>query len=129
MQKYELMFIIGADSNNESSAKTAIWDVKKQLEDNWGKIYFDEYWGARNLAYTISKNNKWFYQLYNLEFDWAKIAELENYMNLKTEVIRYLFVKIEDEYKPFTKEELEAAEKVRYEEIQKKNKICVNKKG
>ena len=123
MQKYELMILVWADQNNEKSAKEAIAWVKQYLDSKWAKIFYDEYWGIRPLAYTIDKNKEGYYNVYNFEANWEIITELENFLNIDKNIIRSLVSKIEDNYQPFTKDELDEAEKVRYQETLQKRKM------
>ena len=114
MKKYELMFIVPANDNNETSAKAAVAEVKAELEKKWWKITYDEFWGIRQLAYKIKHNTEWFYQVFNLELDWTKISEIETSFNINSNVIRYLFTVIEDEeYVPYTHDQLKESEEAR----------------
>jgi len=133
MKKYELMFIVPANDNNESSAKAVISEVKAELEKRWWKIFYEEFWGLMNLAYKIKHNTQWFYQVFNLELDWLKITEIESkFFNINNNVIRYLFTKIEDdeneEYIPYTHEQfIEDNEKRLKEKEDKKRKPAPKK--
>lgn len=129
MKKYELMFIVPANDNNETSAKAVIADVKAELEKKWWKIYFDEFWGSRRLAYKIKHNTDWFYQVFNLELDWTKISEIETFLNINTNVIRYLFTSIKDEgYVPYTHDQLKESEEARLKAKEDKKRKQAQKK-
>ena len=129
MKNYELMFIVPANDNNETSAKAVIADVKAELESKWWKITYDEFWGARKLAYKIKHNTEWFYQVFNLELDWAKISEIETSFNINNNVIRYLFTAIEnDDYEPYTHEQLKESEEARIKAKEDKKRKPAPKK-
>ena len=129
MKKYELMFIVPANNNNEASAKAVIAEVKAELEKRWWKIFYDEFWGIRNLAYKIKHNSQWYYQVFNLELDWTKISEIETAFNINNNIIRYLFTIIEDEdYEPYTHEQLKESEELRLKEKEDKKRKLSSKK-
>ena len=129
MKKYELMFIVPANDNNENSAKWVIAEVKAEIEKRWWKITYDEFWGARDLAYKIKNNTQWFYQVFNLEMDWKEISSIETSFNINTNVIRYLFTTIDfDWYEPYTHEQLKESEEVRLQEKADKKRKPAPKK-
>lgn len=129
MKKYELMFIIPANDNNENSAKWVIAEVKAEIEKRWWKITYDEFWGIRDLAYKIKQNTKWFYQVFNLEIDWKEISAIETSFNINTNVIRYLFTTIDfDWYEPYTHEQLKESEEIRIQEKADKKRKPAPKK-
>lgn len=123
MQKYEVMLLVPANEHNEKSAKEVIKEFIWELEKLWWKIFFDEFWWVRKLAYKINWNTEGFYQVLNFEIDSTAISKLETWLNINTNIVRFLFTKISDNYKPFTLEELKAAEEERYRErLAKKSK-------
>lgn len=129
MKKYELMFIVPANDNNENSAKWVIAEVKAEIEKRWWKITYDEFWGMRDLAYKIKQNTKWFYQVFNLEIDWKEISAIETSFNINTNVIRYLFTTIDfDWYEPYTHEQLKESEEIRIQEKADKKRKPAPKK-
>lgn len=129
MKKYELMFIVPANDNNENSAKWVIAEVKAEIEKRWWKITYDEFWGIRDLAYKIKQNTKWFYQVFNLEIDWKEISAIETSFNINTNVIRYLFTTIDfDWYEPYTHEQLKESEEIRIQEKADKKRKPAPKK-
>ena len=129
MKKYELMFIVPANDNNEASAKAVVAEVKAELEKRWWKIFYDEFWGIRNLAYKIKHNSQWYYQVFNFELDWTKISEIETAFNINNNIIRYLFTIIEDEdYEPYTHEQLKESEELRLKEKEDKKRKLSSKK-
>jgi ribosomal protein S6 len=98
--KYELMVIFSLDKGL-AAAKKELESVKKQLSKH-GEIFFEDIWGERDLGYTIKKQNKGFYAVFDFSFDPAEIKELETGMRLSPEVIRHLLVKIPFKYEPKT---------------------------
>ncbi|MBD3270732.1 30S ribosomal protein S6 [Candidatus Peregrinibacteria bacterium] len=109
--KYELMIIISMD-NGLQEAKKTLESIKKQLQAD-GKIFFEDVWGERDLAYTMKKQDKGFYAVYNFSFNPEKVSELETNLRLDTQVIRHLLIKVPFKYEPksladFEKEKVEA---------------------
>jgi small subunit ribosomal protein S6 len=74
-----------------------IMDLCKKLD---GKVEDTDIWGKRYLAYKIASHQEGYYILYTLSLPARAITEFKKQMDLKQEIIRYLFVKIdEDEMK------------------------------
>lgn len=120
MQKYELMILIWSNDHNEKSAMEAVKAVQSELETKWWEVTFDEFWWKRKIAYEIKHNNEGYYNVLNFNLDRKNIDDFESYLNLNSDVIRFLIVKVDENYKPFTKLELEENEKVRFKEKQEK---------
>lgn len=116
MKKYEIMLLVPANEHNEKSAKEAIWEFIWELEKVWWKIFLNEFWGSRKLAYKIDWNTEGFYQVLNLELDPQTIWKLEIWLNINKDIIRYLFTSIWDNYTPISLEEVKTAEEERYKE-------------
>src|SRR5262245_21748509 len=55
-----------------------------------------EAWGLRNLSFSIRKNRKGHYVLFNLEAPPAAIVEMERNMRLNEDVIRFLTVRVDE---------------------------------
>lgn len=128
-KNYELMFIVPANDNNETSAKAVVAEIKAELEKKWWKITYDEFWWIRKLAYKIKHNTEWFYQVFNLEIEWKEIANIETSFNINNNVIRYLFTTIEDEdYKPYTHDQLKESEEARIKAKEDKKRKQAPKK-
>ena len=86
MALYETVFITRQDLTSEDvdalSAKfmKIITDMKGKAEK--------EYWGLRNLAFTIKKNNRGHYVLLKINSDYPAVAELNRVMSFNEDVIR-----------------------------------------
>jgi small subunit ribosomal protein S6 len=52
--------------------------------------------GARDLAYEINKVRRGHYVLFNIKADPVKIASLDKTFKLNSDLIRYLFVRVEE---------------------------------
>jgi small subunit ribosomal protein S6 len=86
MALYETVFITRQDLTSEDvdalSAK-----FMKIITDMKGKVE-KEYWGLRNLAFTIKKNNRGHYVLLKINSDYPAVAELNRVMSFNEDVIR-----------------------------------------
>ncbi len=65
------------------------------INDFKGKIISKEYWGLRNLAVKVNKNNRGHYILINISANYPAIAELKRVMAYTEEVIRSVVFKVE----------------------------------
>ena len=52
-------------------------------------------WGKKKLAYEIQKMNEGYYYFINFEAEGSAIAEIESFMRIMDNVLRYLCVKQE----------------------------------
>ena len=120
MQKYELMILIWSNDHTESTAKETIKTIKSEIEAEWWKVFYEDYWGRRPIAYKIKHNEEGYYQIFNFEFEKEKLSTFEKSLNLNKAIIRLLITKIDDDYKPFTKVELDEAERIRHKELKDK---------
>jgi small subunit ribosomal protein S6 len=95
MRNYELIFIVHPDL--EESAYQEVCDrVKKWIGDLGGTITKENNWGTRRLAYSIRKQREGQYMLFDMQFDPAKIAELERNLQIVEPIMRYMTVKLDD---------------------------------
>ena len=94
MRKYELMLILNPESTQEE--KTAlIKDIKDELSAIV-KITGEDDWWVRDLAYKIRWSKKGHYLLLNLESEWWSFFEITKSFNIKKDIWRHMFVKLED---------------------------------
>lgn len=94
MPFYELVYITRPDlAPNEVDELGE--KFRKILEQNGGKLASREYWGLRNLAYRINKNNKGHYVLFNIEGPFEAVKELERNMKFDENVVRKVVFKLD----------------------------------
>ncbi len=91
MRKYELMFIIRTDIEQEVVDAT----VEKFLNivRNGGEIVKQDAPSKRRLAYEIDKHRDGFYVLVNFNAPAEVVSELDRVLKISDEVIRHLIVK------------------------------------
>ncbi len=91
MRKYELMFIIRTDIEQEVVDAT----VEKFLNivSNGGEIVKQDGPNKRRLAYEIEKHRDGFYVLVNFNAPAEVVSELDRVLKISDEIIRHLIVK------------------------------------
>ncbi len=93
MRKYEVTFIFRTEEDKMNNAKET---VKSILEKKSAKILKEEDLGERTLAYEIKKQSKGRYFFYELEFNPAEIDSAEKEIRLNSDVLKFLFVRVEE---------------------------------
>ena len=123
MRKYEIMLAVRG-SLTEKEAESRYNKFVKHIEDNKGKIDYEEKWGKITTAYKIKHETEAYYQVSTFLYDENKIKDLEEFLEIENDLIRYLITKIEEEeYEPFTKEMYETGLKNYYDSrIERKKK-------
>lgn len=91
MNKYELMYILNANTGDERKAQlqekfTGIIEADGQVE----KI---DIWGQRKLAYEIKKLNEGYYVLVHFESSIDVPKEIDRNLKIADEVIRHMIVR------------------------------------
>ncbi len=86
--KYEVMYIIDADKNEEE--RTALMEKFKALAEEHGTVSSCEAWGGgeRKLRYPINKKTTGFYVLMQFESTPAFPAELDRVLKITDGIVR-----------------------------------------
>jgi len=95
MKKYELMFILNPELQEEDK-KGLISEIKKELKQAWVKVTQEDDWWVKDLAYKIKNSNTGHYLLYSIESDWKAFFDLTKLFNIKKDIWRHIFIKLED---------------------------------
>ncbi len=95
MALFEHVFMLRQDLSS-SDLETAINNHQNMINDLEGKVIYKESWGLKNLSYPIKNNKKAFYEYMNIEMSNEKINELNSKLNLNSDIIRYLSVKVKN---------------------------------
>lgn len=95
MNKYEIMFIVRSDMEEQEIKKVAE-NMKKVLTDKKAKIVEETEMGQKELAYEINKMKTGYYFLYVVEADTEAILEFERVSRINENVLRHLTIKVED---------------------------------
>ena len=93
MRKYELMSIFPLDEEKSSQGKEA---VRKVLISFGADIEKEELFGDRDLAYEVAKQRRGRFILFTLKINPDKISEVEKEFKITQNLLKYLFVKIEE---------------------------------
>ena len=82
----------------EEKARTElIAEIQEELKDHKFSVASEDVWGSKDLAYRINGSDKGFYILNVLESeDPEQVIEVSKLLNLKKELWRYMFTRLED---------------------------------
>ncbi len=95
MREYEFIYIIQPDATPERE-KEIQSRVEKEIVAGGGQILLWDDWGKRKLAYEIRKFNKGHYMLVSFLGGGRFIPEIERFLRLDPDVLRFLAVKVDD---------------------------------
>ena len=98
MNKFEVVLIFSPDLPS-NVLKTEISNFKSKLENNSAKIINEENWGLRDLSYSINKFKKAFYKFIQIEAPGEIVKNINNELNQREKLIRYIFIKVKDHQK------------------------------
>ncbi|MFT6105879.1 MAG: small subunit ribosomal protein S6 [Rickettsiales bacterium] len=93
MALYEVVSIARQDFSAEDVDNLSD-KFSKIITDNKGKVISKEYWGLRDLAYKINKNNRGHYVLLNIESEFEAIEELKRVIGFDENIIRSNIFKV-----------------------------------
>ena len=93
MRQYELTVIFPLEEDLHQAGREKLL---ADLQSNGAEIEKTEETGERDLAYEIKKRNRGRYALYLLKLDPAKLATLDRIFKLNSNLLKYLFVRIEE---------------------------------
>jgi len=92
MRKYEIMFVVRPDLDDEGRKKV-IENFTNILKDNNAEIVKVDDWGLKQLAYEIRDFRKGHYVVVNVVAPIAAVNEFDRLARISEDVIRYLIVK------------------------------------
>ena len=93
MRKYELMTVFPLD---EEKSKKGADDVRSVLNEFGAEIEKEEPFGDRDLTYEIKKQKRGRFILFTMKLNPAKIIEINKQFRLNTNMLKYLFVKLDE---------------------------------
>ena len=93
MRKYELMTVFSTEEDKFKAASDAVRSV---LANFGAQIDKEESYGDRDLTYVIEKQKRGRFVLFTVSANPAKITEIESQFRLTQNLLKWLFVKIED---------------------------------
>ena len=92
---YETVFVINPDVSQENAQQLTDQFVER-VEQAAGRIVRREYWGNRQLAYSIQKRKRGHYILLITDGSSKSIAALEQAIRLEERILRFLTVQINE---------------------------------
>lgn len=96
MNKYEIMFIVRADIDEEAR-KNTVSTLEKVLTSDKTTITLSKELGQMEFAYEIKKFKSGYYYLYNIESSSSDATkEFDRVARINENVIRHLIIKLED---------------------------------
>ncbi|MDR1930675.1 MAG: 30S ribosomal protein S6 [Treponema sp.] len=93
MRQYELTVIFPLEEDQYQAGKETIL---ADLAAQGAEIIKTDEQGDRDLAYEIKKRKRGRYLLFTIKLDPVKLKELDRIFKLNANVLRYLFVRIEE---------------------------------
>jgi small subunit ribosomal protein S6 len=93
MRRYELTVIFPLEEDQHQAGRERILS---DLAANGAEIEKTDETGDRDLAYEIQKRRRGKYVLFTFSADPAKIAALDRIFKLNANLLKYLFVRLEE---------------------------------
>ncbi|MDR0654946.1 MAG: 30S ribosomal protein S6 [Treponema sp.] len=93
MRRYELVVVFPLEEDQHKAGRETLL---ANLTANGVEIEKTEETGDRDLAYEIQKRRRGKYVLFIIKADPAKISTLDRIFKLNQNLLKYLFVKIEE---------------------------------
>jgi len=93
MRRYELTVIFPVEEDQHKAGREVLMN---DLAANGVEIEKTDENGDRDLAYEVKKRSRGKYVLFTLKADPSKIATLDRIFKLNGNLLKYLFVKIEE---------------------------------
>lgn len=95
MRYYELMWILGADADDDSSEQSA-QAVESRIDDRGGEVLRYAAWGRRSLAYPIDHNTEGIYNVLQFSMEPEQAVAFEKEVLADQAIIRHAQVRIEE---------------------------------
>tara|TARA_B100000963_G_scaffold312549_1_gene290022 strand:+ start:26 stop:358 length:333 start_codon:yes stop_codon:yes gene_type:complete len=95
MNKFEVVLIYSPELAT-NLLNSEIDDLKSKINSLSGKVVNEENWGLRDLSYNIDKFKKAFYRFLQVEAPGEIVKNLNNDLNQSENLIRYLFIKVNE---------------------------------
>jgi len=93
MNKFEVVLLLSPEITSTIRSKLCE-EFANSIKDNSGNIINSEDWGIRDLSYKIKNISKSFYNYFQIELDGNKIENIKKNLAQNENIIRHLFVKV-----------------------------------
>ncbi|OJW48531.1 MAG: 30S ribosomal protein S6 [Alphaproteobacteria bacterium 41-28] len=94
MSFYETVFIARQELS-AAQVEALAANLTDILTQGKGEVSKTEFCGLRNLAYSIKKNRKGHYVLFNIDAPSSAVKEMERQMRLNEDILRFLTLKVD----------------------------------
>ncbi|MGM0471841.1 MAG: 30S ribosomal protein S6 [Bacillota bacterium] len=94
MQKYETMFIVNPDVDDDATAEL-VDKIEDTISSNAGEISNIDKWGTKNLAYEIDDYKAGYYTVINFAGESETVDELERIYRLSDNILRFIILRDE----------------------------------
>lgn len=98
---YETTYILRPDVN-EDGQRNFLERLKGIIQAHQGQVVAVEDWGKRRLAYPLKKETRGVYTYILYSGNNSLVAELERNLRINEQVLRFLSVKVADQFDPAT---------------------------
>ena len=95
MKKYEIMFIVRADIDEETQ-KNTVKTFEKVLTDMKAKVVNNKDMGQKKLAYPINKQVRGNYYLFNVEATAEAVKEFDRKAKIDENILRHIVIREEE---------------------------------
>ncbi|MFA4814728.1 MAG: 30S ribosomal protein S6 [Candidatus Gracilibacteria bacterium] len=95
--KYELMVILSPKQTDKEIEKN-LKEIKGIVTENGYDIVDEDLWGMREMSYSIKGNSKAYYAVYDFVGEPEGLPEIQKDLRLQTGVLRYMAVKMPNDY-------------------------------
>ena len=95
MNKYEIMFIVRADIDEETQ-KNTVKTFEKVLTDMKAKVVNNKDMGQKKLAYPINKQVRGNYYLFNVEATAEAVKEFDRKAKIDENILRHIIIREEE---------------------------------
>lgn len=96
---YETTYIMRADISDDAN-KSFLEKLKGIIAAHGGQVIAVEDWGKRRLAYAIEKETRGYYTYILYTGNNTLVAELERNLRINEQAMRFLTVKLENDFDP-----------------------------
>ena len=95
MSFYETVFIARQELS-AAQVEALAANLTDVLSQGQGEVTKTEFCGLRTLAYSIKKNRKGHYVLFNIDAPSPAVTEMERQMRLNEDILRFLTLKVDE---------------------------------
>ncbi len=92
MNKYEILYIIRCDVDDEKKAQV-VEKFEKLVGTLNGTVESLDKWGMRKFAYEINKQTEGYYVLMNVECTVEAQAEIDRQLSIDDSIVRRMIIK------------------------------------